>query len=154
MEYYITTIFTEIFYTVGMSRKDSEDGDRAYNSESITVSLPRNILQEWDEDVEESDWSSRSGYIRDHVQVGRRQMAALHPAEQDGDSSELTQKILQNIPDREEVKENEDVEAPDINALLEAVLDPMEKDILKTVDRMASADQIENSAVLGGYVKK
>lgn len=131
----------------------NEAGDDGRITTQVSVTLSPKMKEEIDEEVEASDYNSRSAYLRDRIQAGRKQLARLHPTE-GTESSGVGQDILDKIPEKEEVKTKEEIEAPDRDDLLEAVLEPMERQILEEIDALRAADQIENSAVLGGYVKK
>lgn len=133
-----------------MSKKPS--GGEEAETKYVTTAVPSTLLDEWDKEVEEEGWPSRSQYIRAHTESGRKELAKLHPKDSPRDNS-IEQEILDKVPEETEVQTSSATEAPDRDELVEAVLDPIRKQILEELDALQSADQIQNKAVHGGYVK-
>lgn len=131
----------------------NSDGGRKAKTEKISVTLSPAQLAEWENEIEEDDWNNRSQYVRAQVESGRKQFAKLHPSDSPQDSG-IEQEILDSIPEKAEVEASSEVEPPTRDELIEEVLEPIQQQILEEIDALQTADQIEHSAVYGGYVKK
>lgn len=132
--------------------KNSEGG-RKSKTEKISVTLSPAQLAEWENEIEEDDWNNRSQYVRAQVESGRKQLTKLHPSDSPRDSG-IEQEILDSIPEKAEVEASSEVDPPTRDELIEEVLEPIQQQILEEIDALQTADQIEHSAVHGGYVKK
>ena len=121
-----------------MTQTDSDDDP--HENVTVTVSMPRRMLNEIEDDREERDMR-RSEYVRSMIDAGRRQLVAV---DEDGASSErdaLREQILEQLP-------SDEAEAVHQDEIAEEIIDPMQEKVLRI---LSEEDQIKHSAVHDGF---
>jgi len=114
-------------------------------SKSLTVTVAEHIVEEWEEEYEEMDMSSRSEYIRYHVEAGRKELSRLHPTNTSEEES-LQDNVLDTIPDDEAIPPEE---------IVEEIVEPVRKQILDEIlPQLDDRGEITFSPADGGYKKE
>lgn len=114
------------------------------SSETIQVSLPAYLLEEWDEEVEQLDMF-RSEWIRYQVEAGRKQLAALDPQTEDTADDGLRQTVLDAVSDDEAAPADE---------VVTTVLNPIEEEIYDLLEELNDDGEIGYDPRNGGYRKR
>ena len=123
---------------------DSNPNDTGPNG-SIDISASQHIIDEWRQEAEEAGMTY-SLWARQHIEAGRRQIAALSPrATSDEQDSDLESDILEQISKEEGATTDE---------ITQAVTDPIEDEIAEHLKRLDSEGVIGFDPVEGGYVRE
>jgi len=122
-----------------MTQTDSDDAD-PHENVTVTVSMPRRMLDEIEDDRDELDMG-RSEYVRSMIDAGRRQLVAV---DEDGTSSKrdaLREQILEQLPANEE-------DAVHQEEIAEEIIDPMQEQVLRI---LSDDNKIKHSAIHDGF---
>ena len=116
----------------------------------VSITIGQHLLEEWDDEVEDMDYSDRSKYIRQHVQAGRKEFSRLAPSNSES-SNTMQSRILDVVPNEEELEAGTEATMPE--DITDAIIESVKEEIKKEIDRLDDMGRIQFKASKGGYVK-
>lgn len=115
------------------------------NTTTVSLTVADHILEEWEEDAERMNMSTRAEYLRYHIEAGRKELSRLQPSSA-GNEETLQDSVLEVIPEDRAVE-------PD--SIVEEIVEPLKEEILNEIlPELDNVDEIEYVPAERGYKKK
>ena len=115
----------------------------ASETKDIHISVPEHLLEEWNAEAEQMG-ISRSRWVREHTEAGRKQLAALDPRSDTDEqiAQNMTETVLDVVPEDEVMSEDK---------IVEEVVNPIQEEIYDILEELSDENSIRYDTRQGGF---